>query len=216
MKSGTKMPKKKPKLPLRQAETLEWIKEYFRLHKKPPSMREIGSYFGIASSSVFDLVKALEKKGYLKRGIGSSRTIELAEGNFGSESDGVSVPVLGMIAAGKPIWAVENMEGSITVDHSLARKSDKLFALNVSGDSMVGAGILDGDMVIVAQQEWADSGDIVVALIGDDATVKRLCIDDESGEIRLAAENPAYEDIVIDDPDFRIQGKVVGVQRNMN
>jgi len=126
----------------------------------------------------------------------------------------MEVPIIGRIAAGRPIWAVENIEGTVTVDSALSRRYDQLFALNVTGDSMEGAGILDGDLVIVAQQEWADSGDIVVALIGDSATVKRL-EQGRKGAIRLIAANPKYEDIVIHDPDFRIQGKVIGVQRHI-
>ncbi|HPQ70094.1 MAG TPA: transcriptional repressor LexA [bacterium] len=206
---------KTPKLTLRQAETLEWIRSFVRLHGKPPTMREIGAQFGIASSSVFDLVKALERKGQLRRGEGASRTVELVgRANQNKPDVGLEVPIVGRIAAGRPIWAVENIEGTVTVDAALSRRYNRLFALNVTGDSMEGAGILDGDLVIVAQQEWADSGDIVVALIGDSATVKRLELG-RKGAIRLVAANPKYDDIVIRDPDFRIQGKVIGVQRHI-
>ncbi len=206
---------KPPELTLRQNETLEWIRGFVRLHGKPPTMREIGAQFGIASSSVFDLVKALERKGQLRRGEGASRTVELVGKTTRNKPDtGLEVPIVGRIAAGRPIWAVENIEGTVTVDSALSRRYDNLFALHVDGDSMVDAGILDGDLVIVAQQEWADSGDIVVALIGESATVKRLELD-RKGAIRLVAANPKYEDIVIHDPDFQIQGKVIGVQRHI-
>lgn len=206
---------KQPKLTPRQAETLEWVRLFIRQHGKPPTMREIGAQFGIASSSVFDLVKTLERKGFLKRGEGASRTVELVGKTGRNKPDtGLEIPVVGRVAAGRPIWAVENMEGSVTIDAALARRYDRLFALHVEGDSMVDAGILDGDLVIVTQQEWADSGDIVVALIGDSATVKRLNLG-RKGAIRLVAANPKYDDIVISDPEFRIQGKVIGVQRHI-
>jgi repressor LexA len=206
---------KQPKLTPRQAETLEWVRHFIRLHGKPPTMREIGTQFGIASSSVFDLVKTLERKGFLKRGEGASRTVELVGKTGRNKPDtGMEIPVVGRVAAGRPIWAVENVEGAITVDAALARRYERLFALHVAGDSMIDAGILDGDLVVVAQQEWADSGDIVVALIGDEATVKRLSLG-RKGAIRLVAANPKYDDIVISDPDFRIQGKVIGVQRHI-
>jgi len=160
-------------LPRRQQETLDWIRAYVKAHGKPPTMREIGERFGTAASSVFDLITALERKGFLTRADRFSRCITLTQKAGAGKRDAVNVPIVGHIAAGQPILATENLEGTVPVDRRLAA-GRQLFALRVHGDSMIGAGILDGDLVIAAQQDQAEDEDIVVALVDDEATLKRF------------------------------------------
>jgi repressor LexA len=181
------------------------------MHSKPPTVREIGERFGTASSSVFDVIKALERKGYLTRSDGFSRCITLTAKAGGGRGDTVHVPIIGRIAAGQPILAAEDLEGTVPVDRHLAA-GRQLFALRVQGDSMINAGILEGDLVIAAQQQDAQDGDIVVALVDDEATVKRF-YRRANGSIELRPENPRHKPIVIEEPPFAIQGRVVAVVR---
>jgi repressor LexA len=201
------------KLTHRQQETLDWIRAYVKAHGKPPTMREIGERFGTAASSVFDVITALERKGYLTRSDRFSRCITLTPKAGAGKRDAVNVPIVGHIAAGQPILATENLEGTVPVDRRLAGGRD-LFALRVRGDSMVEAGILDGDLVIAAQQQDANENDIVVALVGDEATVKRFHRR-RDGSVELRPENPHHKPIVIREPPFMIQGKVVAVHREV-
>jgi repressor LexA len=182
-----------------------------KMHGKPPTVREIGERFGTASSSVFDVIKALERKGYLTRSDGFSRCITLTAKAGGGRGDTVHVPIVGRIAAGQPILAAEHLEGTVPVDRRLAA-GKQLFALRVHGDSMINAGILEGDLVIAAQQQDAQDGDVVVALVDDEATVKRFHRR-RDGAVELRAENPAHKHIVVTEPPFAIQGRVVAVQR---
>jgi repressor LexA len=176
-------------------------------------MREIGEHFGRASSSVFDVITALERKGFLTRTDRLSRCITLTPKAGAGKRDAVNVPIVGRIAAGQPTLATENLEGTVPVDRRLAA-GRQLFALRVRGDSMTGAGILDGDLVIAAQQEEAQEGDIVVALVHDEATVKRFHRQ-RDGSVELRPENPHHKPIVIREPPFMIQGKVVAVVRQL-
>jgi len=197
----------------RQRETLDWIRAYMKTHGKPPTIREIGERFGTASSSVFDVIRALERKGYLTRSDGFSRCITLTAKAGGGRGDTVHVPIVGSIAAGQPVLAAEHLEGTVPVDRRLAA-GKQLFALRVHGDSMANAGILDGDLVIAAQQQDAQDGDIVVALVDDQATVKRFHRR-RDGAVELRAENPRHKPIIIEKPPFMIQGRVVAVQREI-
>ena len=201
------------RLPRRQQETLEWIRAYMKTHGKPPTMREIGDHFGRASSSVFEVITALERKGFLTRADRLSRGITLTLKAGSGRRDTVHVPILGRIAAGQPILATENLEGTVPVDRRLAA-GRQLFALRVHGDSMIEAGILDGDLVIAAQQQDAQDGDIVVALVDEEATVKRFQRRPD-GAVELRPENPRHRPIVIKRPPFMIQGKVVAVVRQL-
>ncbi len=200
-------------LPRRQQETLDWIRAYVKAHSKPPTMREIGEHFGTAAASVFDVITALERKGYLTRSDRLSRCIALTPKAGAGKKDAVNVPIIGRIAAGEPILAAQNLEGTVPVGRRLAA-GRQLFALRVHGDSMTGAGILDGDLVIAAQQQEAQEGEIVVALVDDEATVKRFHRR-RDGAVELRPENPAHESIVIEEPPFLIQGKVVAVHREV-
>ena len=193
----------------RQQETLDWVKEFIREHGMPPTVREIGAAFDIKSSTVFELLKTLERKGYLRRGDRGARSL-IVEGMDRSGSSIVEVPVVGCIAAGRAVEAIEDDRGTIAVEENLIR-GRKTYALKVAGDSMVEAGILDGDYVVVREQQTADDGDIVVALIGEETTLKRFCR--EKGGVRLDPANKQLASIHVGTGDFRIQGKVIGVQR---
>lgn len=208
------MPKE---LTRRQQAIFDFIAGIIRRRGAPPTIREIMDEFDINSTNgVRTTLAALEKKGHIRRHPRLSRGIELVGGPFLSDHQTVEVPVLGRVAAGSPILAEENVEETIHVDPSLAPASGRAFALRVRGDSMVEAGILDGDVVVARQQETADRGDIVVALLDDEATVKRF--DPVPGAVRLLPENPAYEPIVLsgdEGTELRIAGKVVGLMRRM-
>ncbi len=200
----------------RQRETLKWIIEFIKTYRMPPTVREIGKRFEIASSSVFDMLKIMEKKGYIRRNPDlGARSLEIIKTpldmNYPTEPDIVEVPILGRIAAGEPNFACEYLEGTLPVSRKLV-KHYHTFALKVHGDSMIEVGIFDGDYVIVRQQQVADNGDIVVALIEDEATVKRYYC--EPGRIRLQPENKEMQPIYIDSGEFCIQGKVIGLQRS--
>lgn len=174
-------------------------------------MQELGEAIRISSSSAHELVGQLVRKGFLRREAGKARSLEVVRLPGPDVADLVPVPVVGTVAAGQPILAVENIVGELLVEAQLAQHG-RCFALEVAGDSMVDAGIGDRDFVIVRQQQVAESGDIVVALLGDEATVKRLHIDEE--RIELRPENPRHRALVVGpDDDLRIQGKVIAVRR---
>ena len=202
----------------RQQAIYEYIAETITSRGAPPTIREIMDEFDISSTNgVRTTLAALEKKGHIRRHARLSRGIELADY---AEREPLSqeirgVPLLGRVAAGEPILASGNVEATLQVDQSLVPANGELFALRVHGDSMKNAGILDGDIVMARHQETANRGDIVVALIGDDATVKRYS--PEANCIRLLPENESYEPIVVSaaDAEFRIAGIVVSLMRRL-
>jgi repressor LexA len=198
----------------RQRRIIEYIRKTVRERGYPPTVREIGEAVGLASSSsVHAQLANLEKRGLVKRDPTKPRAMEL-RGPGSSRRGGVDVPLVGRISAGTPILADQNIEEYLTVPTGFAGADDH-FALRVSGDSMIGAGILDGDMVVVRRQNAAGEGDIVAALLPgaaeDEATVKRLHRED--GRVVLMPENPAME--AIEMTDGSIVGKVVAVLRKV-
>jgi repressor LexA len=197
-----------------QEKILNFITETIRDHDRSPTIREIGEEAGISSTNgVRYHLTILEKLGYIKRSKGISRGIEWLEHHIKAEppSGTLAIPLVGRVAAGTPILAVENIEGMLAVDEMLAKDED-CFALRVNGDSMRDAGIIDGDIVIVQPQPDARNGDIVVALLDDEATVKTYAA--SKGRVMLKPENPDYEAIVLSrKDDVRILGKVVGLLR---
>lgn len=195
-----------------QQRVLAYLREFMERHRFAPTAKEIAARFGIAEKNGFYYLDVLERKGYIRRGRHSPRRIE-----FPGESvrrAPVRVPVLGRVPAGNPLEAVEEIEGELFLDPSMTGGGE-VFSLRVKGDSMVDAHIRDGDYVLVRVQENAETGDVVVALIDGEATVKRFVR--QRGKIRLEAANPAYPNIVVpsDSPAFRIAGKVVGIYRKM-
>jgi repressor LexA len=177
----------------------------------PPTVREIGMAFGISEKGAHDHLNAIEKKGYIRRIPKKPRAIEILE--FVPQKlpqTAVEVPIVGRVAAGEPILASENVEGTLPVPREVV-KEDTCFALRVNGKSMIEAGIFEGDLVIVRSQNYADTGDIVVALLDEEATVKRFFRD--GNRIRLQPENSVMAPIIVD--DAQILGKVVGLFRRM-
>lgn len=197
----------------RQREILEFIKREVQKRGYPPSVREIGQAVGLSSSStVHGHLGKLEEKGYIRRDPTKPRAIELLDGPARTtRAEIVYAPIVGRVTAGAPILAVENIESYFPLPKEMA-SGGELFLLEVRGDSMRDAGILDGDFVVVRQQPDAINGDIVVALIGEEATVKRFF--KENGFIRLQPENPAYQPII--GTDVQVLGKVVGVYRKLH
>ncbi|MDP2359204.1 MAG: transcriptional repressor LexA [bacterium] len=201
----------------RQEELLAYLRQALEKGGTPPSYRELGERFGIKSTNgVKVLLDALERKGYLLRVAGRARALELTPAALAAgrilELSVRSVPLLGRVAAGEPILAVEHVEEMLQVDTQLLR-GDEHFALEVRGDSMVEAGILDGDLVFAQVQDSARAGDMVVALIGEEATVKFYF--PEQDRIRLQPANARYEPLFVEgtSPEFRIAGKVTGLMR---
>ena len=193
-----------------QKAVLEATQRYWAEHGVPPSLADLASALGVQRSTVHQHFLALKKKGYLEHIEGAGRTWRPAGELPGRGSR--RVPIVGRVAAGLPILAQENIEDWITVDD--APPSATLFALRVQGDSMVGAGILDGDLVVVRQQDTADDGDIVVALVDDEeATVKKL---KRMGRVvHLVPMNPNFAPIVVPPDRIRVQGRVVGLRREV-
>ncbi len=198
----------------RQRDVLGFISDSIRKRGYPPTLREIGSHFGIRSTNgVNDHLRALEKKGFLHREDLKSRALRpLVSGD-----DFVEVPVLGKVAAGQPVLAVQNYEDTVKVDRFFIGQSREVFALRVKGESMIEAGIRDGDYVFVRKQLQASPGDVVVAMIGDEATVKRYY--PEGDTIRFQPANSAMSPIVVRKRDFRsvnLLGIVIGMYRKMS
>ncbi len=192
----------------RQLEILQFIRTFIRRKKYPPTIREIASSFDISVKGAYDHVKALEKKHQIRCDLGRSRAIEILD-EEDEKPDFIEVPLLGNVAAGDPLFAEENWDGTVRVPAENLRNG-RHFALRVQGDSMEGAGILDGDTAIFEQKQIADNGDIIVAFINDEAvTLKRFFR--EKNRIKLKAENPVYPPIYTQ--SVRILGRLVCIIR---
>lgn len=213
----------KKQLTERQEEILSFIEKFLDENGYPPTLREIGKKFKISSTfGVKRHLDALVKKGFLKIEGFASRGITLLHQNgdqesvkdisFRNERVSIEIPIVGRVAAGVPMLATENIEGNIVIDSSYLRKSGDCFALRVKGDSMINAGIFEGDLLIVQQSKQASNGEIVVALLDDEATVKRY--EHKNDKIRLLPENNSYQPIEVNESkEFSIIGKVAGVIR---
>jgi len=194
-----------------QRRTLKEIRLFTNRRGFPPTMKELADILGISNASAHGQVNQLVRKGYLKREPRKARGIAIIREPEDDVPDLVAVPIVGRVAAGQPILAEENIVGKVLVEGGIAR-SGRCFALEVTGDSMVDAGIRERDLVVVREQAVAENGDIVVALLEDEATVKRLFIRDE--RIELRPENPKHRPIPVGPDDgLRILGKVVVVRR---
>jgi repressor LexA len=223
-----------PELTDRQKQVLEFIEDRIREWGYPPTIREIGEHFGIKSTNgVVDHLKALKRKGFLRQQDMKSRTLTPVVPKRGKlalakradtavpilvpkNNVGVAIPLLGKVAAGQPILAEENAEGSVVIDSVLVGDGKKLFALKVVGESMIDDGIHDGDYIFVRKRNHADPGDIVVVIIDNDATVKRFY--PEGDRVRLQPANATMQPIYVSKRDFKdvqILGIVVGVYRKM-
>ena len=202
----------KPTLTERQRQILRFIEDLITRRGHSPTIREIGEKFGISSTNgVRTHLSALIRKGYLRNSDYISRGLELTRHLAAGTG---RVPLVGSVPAGRPIDAIENVEGEIILDITFLPKGDS-FSLTVSGDSMIGAGIYNGDVVIVRKQNVAQKGEIVVAVVDGEATVKRYF--PEKHVVRLQPENPAFDPILVSlkSGEFRIAGKVVGLLRKL-
>ncbi len=199
-------------LTARQKELFDFLKEFFREKGFPPTLREMASHFGLKGPrGPQKTLNILERKGYIRKIPGESRAIEIL--GF-SSSNIISIPIVGRVRAGDPILAIENIEGYFNLDRSFTSSKD-VFFLRVQGDSMIDAHIQDGDFALVKPQSNAENGEIVVALIEDEATIKRIFT--ERDLIRLEPANPTMEPIVIKKGEEKVSlvGKVVGIFRKL-
>jgi len=205
----------------RQAQTLDFIRQSIEERGYPPTLREIGESMGIRSTNgVNDHLRALERKGYLRREDMKSRALRLVsqepEAPANADDSSVDVQVLGRVAAGLPLFAEEHVIDTVRVDRGLLNGGREAFGLRVHGDSMIEAGILNGDYIFVRKQLTANRGDIVVALIGDEATVKYYY--PEKDYVRFQPANKAMAPILVRAVDFKptmLLGVVVGVFRRI-
>lgn len=216
------MKKDRSDLNKRERAILSFIEKQINAFGYPPSVREIGKAVGLSSTAtVHGYLAKLEEKGYIKKESQKGRTLRLLKGILKEEKkeepkqvytsrEMVDVPVIGKITAGAPILAVENVTDTFPIPIDFVGNSES-FMLTVSGESMIEAGILDGDYILVKKQNTANNGEIVVALIEDEATVKTFY--KENGHIRLQPENSTMEPIIV--PNCEILGKVAGVFRKM-
>lgn len=189
---------------------LDFLKKEIKQNGYPPTVREICDAVGLSSTStVHAHLETLERKGYIRRSPTKNRSTEILEEDFyGNAREQVNVPIVGQVAAGVPILAEENIEDTFPIPIDYV-KNDSCFMLHVKGDSMVEEGILDGDLVLVRQQQTATNGDIVIAMLDDSATVKTFYR--ENGHIRLQPANKAFSPIIV--RDCEILGKVIGLYR---
>jgi repressor LexA len=199
-------------LTARQQELFDFLRDFVKERGFPPTLREIASHFGLKGPrGPQKVLNQLERKGYIRKIPGESRAIEIL--GF-SSSNIVSIPIVGRVRAGEPVLAIENIEGYINFDKSLASSKD-VFLLRIQGDSMIDAHIQDGDFALVKPQSNAENGEIVVALIEDEATIKRIFLNQDL--IRLEPANPDMEPIVVKKGEKRVSivGKVVGIFRKL-
>ena len=196
---------------LRQKKVLDFISAYLEQHGYPPTLREIGSHLKVNGTlGVMKHLDALERKGFIRKTSGSSRGIALT----GSAPGAVALPILGTVRAGALNLAIEEIEGHFTIDRARLPSEDAFF-LRVKGDSMIKAASLDGDLALVRPQATAQNKEIVVAMVGDEATLKRFYR--KRDHIRLQPENPAMEPIIVrkGEGEVTIIGKVVGIYRSL-
>jgi repressor LexA len=197
----------------RQEEILEFVVERVRDEGFPPTLKEIAAQFRLSSpNAARDHILALERKGFLRRSAEKSRALTLDPSLRAAQPPPQGMPLVGVVPAGSPVLAEENFEGYVDLNELFGR-GEGTFLLRVSGESMIGAGINDGDLVAVRQQGEVASGEIGVAVVAGEATVKRIFLED--GTYRLQPENPAMDPIRVwaGDPEFRVAGKVIGIVR---
>lgn len=193
----------------KQKEIYEFLKKFTESKGYPPSVREICEGVTLRSTStVHGHLKRLEKKGLIKRDPTKPRALEIPELSH-QKRELIDIPIIGKVTAGSPILAIENIEDTFSMPINFIKNTNELFMLNVSGQSMIEAGIYDGDLAIIEKTEGVSNGDIVVALIGNEATIKRFFR--EENHIRLQPENKTMEPIIVD--NCTVLGRLVGLYR---
>ncbi len=201
----------------RQKEILSYISQYIQKNGSSPTLQEIADAMSLSSlATVHEHLQALVKKGVIRRFEGAVRGIEVVDQTIDASLQGVQLPLIGYIAAGEPIEAIENSLETVTVASDLVNKTKRCYVLQVKGDSMIEEGIFDGDHVVIQQQETANNGDIVVALLnGEFATLKSF-YREKNGMIRLQPANSTMDPIFEHEENVMVQGKVTGVIRRYN
>ncbi|MBN1162340.1 transcriptional repressor LexA [Patescibacteria group bacterium] len=200
----------------KQKQILEFISQYIQVNGYSPTLQEIADAMGLSSlATVHEHLQALEKKDVIKRYNGSVRGIEIVDERYNTDLNNIALPLIGFIAAGEPIDAIENPMDTVTVASDMVSNSKRCYVLQVRGDSMIEDGIFDGDFVVIQQQETAEDGDTVVALIENEfATLKKFYR--ERDQIRLQPANSEMDPIYVDADNLTIQGKVTGIIRRYN
>jgi len=197
----------------RQKEVLSFIAGYIKKHSYPPTIRDIADHFTMSVKGAYDHVAALKRKNYLKQNDNRSRTMELVQSRVDEDlGTAAKIPIVGTVAAGIPILSEENIEGFITLDQSALKKNRTYFAVRVRGDSMSGAGIMDGDLAIIEKRHIVENGEIAVAVVDDAFTLKRF-YKVENHRIKLVAENPKYKPMIIRGEHVRLEGRLAQVVR---
>lgn len=201
----------------KQKQIVEYISQYIQINNYSPTLREIADAMGLSSlATVHEHLQTLERKGVIRRFEGAVRGIEITDPHYSADLTSIELPLVGFIAAGEPIEANENQLETILVSSDMVSKSKRCYVLQVRGTSMVDEGIFNGDHVVVQQQNTAEDGDIVVALIeGAFATLKSF-YKEKGGKIRLQPANSSMDPIIVDATDLQIQGKVTGIIRRYN
>lgn len=197
----------------KQRRVYQYIKDYIEDKGYPPSVREICESVGFKSTSTaHGYLTRLEKKGFIKRDMSRPRAIDIRDESSYARDNIMSLPVVGKVTAGEPILATENIEEYLPLPASFVRDENS-FILTVRGESMIEAGIQNGDYIIVRRQNYADDGDIVVALLGEESTVKRFYL--EGRQVRLQPENPTMDPIIVPANEVQVLGKVSGLFRRV-
>lgn len=198
----------------RQKQILDFISQYIQVNGHSPTLQEIADSMNLSSlATVHEHIQALEKKGLIKKYEGSVRGIEILDKSFNSSLMAVELPLVGYIAAGEPIEAIENSLATVTVSADIVSKTKRCFVLQVKGDSMIDMGIFDGDHVVIQQQNTARDGQIVVALIDNEFATLKSIFHEKNGKIRLQPANTKMDPIFVGPASLSIQGVVTGVIR---
>jgi len=198
----------------RQKEIVDYISQYIQKNNSSPTLQEIATAMGLSSlATVHEHINTLVKKGVLRKYEGAVRGLEIISENFENNLSGIELPLVGYIAAGRPIDALENSYETVTVSPDMVSSVKKCFVLQVKGDSMIDEGIFNGDYVVIQKQDTADNGDIVVALLDNGFATLKTYYRESGGRIRLQPANPKMDPIYTTEADLIIQGKVTGVIR---
>jgi len=198
----------------RQKEIVDFISQYIQKNNTSPTLQEIATAMGLSSlATVHEHINALVKKGVLRKYDGSVRGLEIISEKFEAGLAGIELPLVGFIAAGKPIDALEDSYETVTVSPDMVSSVKKCFVLQVRGDSMIDEGIFNGDYVVIQKQDTAENGDIVVALIDNGFATLKSYYREKDGKVRLQPANPNMDPIYTTEDNLLIQGKVTGVIR---
>lgn len=198
----------------KQKQILDFISQYIQINGYSPTLQEIADSMNLSSlATVHEHLQALERKNIIKRYEGAVRGIEIVDSSVNSSLNAIELPLIGYIAAGEPIEAIENQITTVMVSPDMVSKSKRCFVLQVKGSSMINEGIMDGDYVVLKQQETAENGQIVVALIDEGFATLKTFYREKNGKIRLQPANDNMDPIIVDSDQVKIQGVVTGIVR---